>query len=74
MNTDKTRIRFAFHLCLSVFICGSKTMASLLIQNGTILDPSQKLQRKGDLLVRNGRVAAIGTNLGKKACRANSPL
>src|SRR6478672_5836413 len=40
-------------------------MASLLIQNGTILDPSQKLQRKGDLLVRNGRVAAIGANLGK---------
>src|SRR5437867_529944 len=40
-------------------------MASLLIQNGTILDPSQKLQRKADLLVRNGRVAQIGTNLGK---------
>ena len=40
-------------------------MASLLIQNGTILDPSQKLQRKADLLVRNGRVASIGTNLGK---------
>src|SRR6266699_245722 len=40
-------------------------MASLLILNGTILDPSQKLQRKADLLVRNGRVAAIGANLGK---------
>src|SRR5438874_3223723 len=40
-------------------------MASLLIQNGTILDPSQKLQRKADLLLRGGRVAAIGTNLGK---------
>jgi dihydroorotase len=40
-------------------------MASLLIQNGTILDPSQKLQRKGDLLVRDGRVAAIGASLGK---------
>jgi dihydroorotase len=40
-------------------------MASLLIQHGTILDPSQKLQRKADLLLRGGRVAAIGTNLGK---------
>ena len=40
-------------------------MPSTLIQNGTILDPSQKLQRRADLLVRNGRVAAIGTNLGK---------
>ena len=40
-------------------------MTTLLIQNGTILDPSQKLQRKADLLVRNGRVASVGTNLGK---------
>jgi dihydroorotase len=40
-------------------------MSLLLIQNGTILDPSQKLQRKADLLLRNGRVASIGTNLGK---------
>jgi dihydroorotase len=40
-------------------------MASLLIQNGTILDPSQKLERKGDLLLRDGKVAAVGENLGK---------
>src|SRR5688572_28484764 len=40
-------------------------MPSILIQNGTILDPSQKLERKADLLVRDGKVAAIGTNLGK---------
>jgi dihydroorotase len=33
-------------------------MASLLIQNGTILDPSQKLQRKGDLFIRDGKVAS----------------
>src|SRR3954471_18084719 len=39
-------------------------MPTLLIQNGTILDPSQKLQRKADLLLRDGKVAAIGTNLG----------
>src|SRR3954467_1848838 len=40
-------------------------MASLVIQNGTILDPSQKLQRKADLLVRDGKIAGIGANLGK---------
>jgi dihydroorotase len=40
-------------------------MASLLIQSGTILDPSQKLERKADLLIRDGKVASIGTNLGK---------
>src|SRR5215208_507707 len=40
-------------------------MSSLLIQNGTILDPSQKLSRKADVLIRDGRIAKVGTNLGK---------
>src|SRR5690348_2722571 len=40
-------------------------MSTLLIQNGTILDPSQKLERRGDLLIRDGKIAAIGANLGK---------
>ena len=40
-------------------------MASLLIQNGTILDPSQKLERKADLLIRDGKVAGIGANPAK---------
>lgn len=31
----------------------------LLIINGTILDPSQKLQRKADLLIRDGKIHAI---------------
>ncbi len=34
-------------------------MPSTLIQNGTILDPSQKLQRKANLLIRDGKVANI---------------
>jgi dihydroorotase len=34
-------------------------MPTTLIQNGTILDPSQKLQRKADLLIRDGKVANI---------------
>ena len=40
-------------------------MASLLIQNGTILDPTQQMQRRDDLLIRDGKIAAIGQNLGK---------
>jgi dihydroorotase len=40
-------------------------MPTLLIQNGTMLDPSQKLQRKADLLLRDGKVSRIGTDLGK---------
>jgi dihydroorotase len=41
-------------------------MASILIQNGTLLDPSRKLEQKGDLYIRDGRIEAIG---GKAADR-----
>ena len=34
-------------------------MSGLLIRNGTIIDPSQSLDAKRDLLIRDGRVAAI---------------
>lgn len=40
-------------------------MSSLLIQHGTILDPAQKLERKVELLIRDGRIAAIGDNLAR---------
>ncbi|MGH7214539.1 MAG: dihydroorotase [Tepidisphaeraceae bacterium] len=40
-------------------------MPSLLIQNGTLLDPSRSIEQRTDLLVRDGKVAAVGTNLGK---------
>ncbi len=40
-------------------------MASLLIINGTLLDPAWKVERRGDLLIRDGKIAATGTNLGK---------
>ena len=40
-------------------------MQSILIQNGTVLDPSRVFERRADLLLRDGRVAAVGTNLGK---------
>src|ERR1700754_3621632 len=40
-------------------------MSSTLIQNGTILDPATQIERRADLLLRDGKVAAVGTNLGK---------
>src|SRR5207237_7306460 len=42
-------------------------MASLLIKNGTILDPSRNLERKGDLFIKDGKIAAMAT--GDKADR-----
>ena len=39
-------------------------MPTLLIQNGTVLDPSGAFERRADVLLRNGKVAAIGQNLG----------
>jgi dihydroorotase len=40
-------------------------MASILIQRGTILDPSNSLERRADLLIRDGKIVAIGDNLGQ---------
>jgi dihydroorotase len=40
-------------------------MSSILIQHGTILDPSQNLERKSNLLIKDGKIAAIGDNLEK---------
>src|ERR1700722_6242839 len=39
-------------------------MSTLLIQNGTILDPSRIFERRADLLIRDGKIAAVGTTLG----------
>src|SRR4051812_32701032 len=39
-------------------------MSSLLIQNGTLLDPSAATNRAADLLLRDGKVAGVGANLG----------
>ena len=35
----------------------------LLIQNGRVIDPSQGLDQPADVLVRDGRIAAVGPNL-----------
>src|SRR5687768_15791192 len=39
-------------------------MASLLIQNGTVLDPSRVFERRADVLIRDGKIAAVGTGHG----------
>ena len=39
-------------------------MPSLLIQNGVLLDPSTASKARADVLLRDGKVAAVGTNLG----------
>jgi len=39
-------------------------MSSILIQHGTILDPSRVFETRADLLIRDGKIAAIGTGLG----------
>jgi dihydroorotase len=39
-------------------------MASLLLQNGTVLDPSRVFERRADVLLQNGRIAAVGHDLG----------
>jgi dihydroorotase len=38
-------------------------MSSLLIRNGTIIDPSQSLESQRDLLIRDGRVTSIVENV-----------
>ena len=38
-------------------------MTSLLVQNGTILDPSQTLESQFDLLICDGKIEAIGEGL-----------
>jgi dihydroorotase len=38
-------------------------MTSLLIRNGTLIDPSQQLEARRDLLIRDGKVVAIDENL-----------
>jgi dihydroorotase len=40
-------------------------MASILITNGTVLDPSRVFEQRKDVLIRDGRIAAIGNKLGR---------
>ncbi len=40
-------------------------MSTLLIKNGRVIDPKNKLDKVTDILVKDGKVATIGKNLGK---------
>jgi dihydroorotase len=40
-------------------------MQTLLIHNGTLIDPSRGFEAKADVLLRDGKVAAVGTRLGQ---------
>ena len=46
-------------------------MSSLLIANGTVLDPSRKLEQRLDLLISDGKIAAAGTDLEKRHGKAD---
>ncbi len=39
----------------------------ILVKNGRIIDPSQNMDKKGDLLIAKGRVARTGDSIDKKA-------
>src|SRR5882757_6697558 len=38
---------------------------SILITNGIVLDPSRVFERRADVLIRDGKIAAVGLDLGK---------
>ena len=40
-------------------------MSTLLIQHGTVLDPSRVFERRADVLIKDGKIAAVGTDLGR---------
>jgi len=50
-------------------------MSSILIQGGTIIDPSQKLQRRADLFIRDGKIASISApSAGSGSARADKVI
>ena len=40
---------------------------TILVKNCRIIDPSQKIDKKGDILIENGKIAQIGGTIKKKA-------
>ena len=47
----------------------ASAMSTLLVRNGTILDPSRNFQGQADLLVENGKIKAIAPGLPAQADR-----
>src|SRR3954468_13306860 len=42
-------------------------MTSLLIKNGHVIDPANKLDGKADVFIKNGKIAKVGKALKDKA-------
>ncbi|MCA9735787.1 dihydroorotase [candidate division KSB1 bacterium] len=40
-----------------------KSIKGILIKNGRLMDPTNKLDKKADILIRSGKIAKIGPNL-----------
>jgi dihydroorotase len=40
-------------------------MPSLLIQHGTVLDPSRNFEKRADVMIRDGKIAGVGADLGR---------
>src|SRR5207249_7026039 len=45
----------------------SARMISVLLTNGRVIDPSNRLDAKTDLLIHNGKVAVLGPNASARA-------
>ncbi len=42
-------------------------MTSILIKNGTVIDPSNKINKEMDVLIKNGKISALEKNIKEKA-------
>src|ERR1039457_5361045 len=47
----------------------SPRMAALLLTGGRVVDPANRLDAKADVLISEGKIAAVGADAAKKAPR-----
>ena len=64
MAADSTAATLALSIRVRVKFAG---MSSLLLTGGRILDPAARLDAVGDLLLRDGKIAAVGAQAGRQA-------
>src|SRR5580704_1423926 len=55
------RRRFLYTACLPSLLRAAPH--DLVIRNGRVIDPSQRLDRVTDVAIQNGKIAALGRNL-----------
>ncbi len=56
------RRHFLSAACLPTLLRAA-TPYDLVIRNGRVIDPSQRLDRVTDVAIRDGKIAALGRNL-----------